>query len=59
MIGTERNTSSAFGLWWRVKINTKKKNTDVLLEATREVGLEVNVEKTKYESVSKSFRTGS
>jgi len=29
-------------------INTTKKNTETLLEASREVGLEVNTEKTKY-----------
>jgi hypothetical protein len=29
-------------------INTIKKNTDTLTEASREVGLEVNTEKTKY-----------
>jgi len=29
-------------------INTIKKNTEALSEASREVGLEVNTEKTKY-----------
>jgi len=29
-------------------INTIKKNREALLEASREVGLEVNIEKTKY-----------
>jgi hypothetical protein len=29
-------------------IHTIKRNTDVLTEASREVGLEVNTEKTKY-----------
>jgi len=30
------------------KTSTIKKNTEALLEASREVGLEVNTEKTKY-----------
>jgi hypothetical protein len=34
-------------------INTIKKNKEVLLEASREVGLEVNTEKTKYMVVSR------
>jgi hypothetical protein len=29
-------------------MNTKKKNTEALLEASREIGLEVNTQKTKY-----------
>jgi hypothetical protein len=29
-------------------ILTTKKNTDTLIDASREVGLEINVEKTKY-----------
>jgi hypothetical protein len=33
-------------------INTVKKNTETLLEASREVDLDVNVEKTKYMVVS-------
>jgi hypothetical protein len=35
-------------LMYCVKTNTRKKNTEVLLEAIREVSLEVNAEKTKY-----------
>jgi hypothetical protein len=33
-------------------INTMKKNTEALLGASREVGLEVNTEKIKYIAVS-------
>jgi hypothetical protein len=33
-------------------INTIKKNTEALLETSREVGLEVNTEKTKHVVVS-------
>jgi hypothetical protein len=30
------------------EINTKSKNTEALIDASKEVGLEVNTEKTKY-----------
>jgi hypothetical protein len=33
-------------------ISTTKKKTEALLEASREVGLEVNTEKTKYSPMS-------
>jgi hypothetical protein len=33
-------------------MNTTKKNAEALLEACREVGLEVNTEKSKYRLVS-------
>jgi hypothetical protein len=33
-------------------INTINKNTDTLIDASKEVGLEVNIEKTKYMLVS-------
>jgi hypothetical protein len=29
-------------------ISTIKKNTEILIDASKEVGLEVNIEKTKY-----------
>jgi hypothetical protein len=34
-------------------IHTKNKNTETLIDASNEVGLEVNVENTKYMSVSR------
>jgi hypothetical protein len=33
-------------------INTRNKNKEAVLEASREVGLEVNTEKTKYMGMS-------
>jgi hypothetical protein len=39
-------------------IDTIKKNTDALLDASKEVGLEVNPEKTKYMLMSCSQKTG-
>jgi hypothetical protein len=33
-------------------INTKKENTETLLEARRDVGLEINAEKTKFTIMS-------
>jgi hypothetical protein len=40
-------------------INTIKKNTGALLEASREAGLEVNTEKTKYLATLSKCRTKS
>jgi hypothetical protein len=39
-------------------VNTIKENSETLLEASRDIGLEINAEKTKYMIVSSSeFRT--
>jgi len=39
-------------------VNTIKENSETLLEASRDIGLEINAEKTKYMIVSPSeFRT--
>jgi hypothetical protein len=39
-------------------IDTMKKNTEALLDASKEVGLEVNPEKTKYMLMSRSQKIG-
>jgi hypothetical protein len=39
-------------------IDTTKKNTEALLDANKEAGLEVNPEKTKYTLMSRSQKTG-
>jgi hypothetical protein len=39
-------------------IDTVKKNTKALLDASKEVGLEVNPEKPKYMLMSRSRKTG-
>ena len=33
---------------WGRKVHTQKKNTKALVDASKEIGLEVNVDKTKY-----------
>jgi hypothetical protein len=39
-------------------IDTMKKNTDTLIDACKEVGLEINVEKTKYMLLSRQQNAG-
>jgi hypothetical protein len=39
-------------------INTVKENTETLLEASRDVGLEINAEKTKYMIMSRRQNSG-
>jgi hypothetical protein len=42
----------------RENIDTIKKNTDALLDSSKEVGLEVNPEKTKYMLMSRRQKIG-
>jgi hypothetical protein len=39
-------------------INTIKENSETLLEASRDVGLETNAEKTKYVMISRHLNSG-
>jgi hypothetical protein len=39
-------------------VNAKKKNTEVSVVASKEIGLEVNAEKTKYTVMSRDQNTG-
>jgi hypothetical protein len=42
----------------RESLDTMKKNTEALLNASKEVGLEENLEKTKYMLMSRSQKVG-
>jgi hypothetical protein len=39
-------------------VNTKKENSETLLEASRDIGLEINAEKTKYMIMSRHPNSG-
>jgi hypothetical protein len=39
-------------------INTIKRNTETLIDSSKEVGLEINVEKTKYMLLSRNQNVG-
>jgi hypothetical protein len=39
-------------------VNTIKENTETLLEANRDIGLEINAEKTKYMIMSRHTNSG-
>jgi hypothetical protein len=39
-------------------IDTKKKNTETLIDASKQVGLEINVEKNKYVLLSRHQNAG-
>jgi hypothetical protein len=39
-------------------LNAKKENTETLLEASRDIGLEINAEKTKYMIMSRHQNSG-
>jgi hypothetical protein len=41
-----------------MNVDTIKKNTATLIDANKEVGVEINVEKTKYMSLSRHWNAG-
>jgi hypothetical protein len=45
-------------IYWGDNIDTINKNTQTLIETSKEVGVEVNVEKTKYMLVSRDHNAG-
>jgi ABC-type siderophore export system fused ATPase/permease subunit len=55
--GTHQLLAYAYINIVRENIDTIKKNTQALLDASKEVGLEVNPEKTKYMLMSRSQKT--
>jgi hypothetical protein len=45
-------------IFWGENIDTIQKNTEAVLDASKKVGLEVNLEKTKYMLVSRCKKAG-
>jgi hypothetical protein len=45
-------------IFWGGNIDTIQKNTEAVLDASKKVGLEVNLEKTKYMLVSRCKKAG-
>jgi len=45
-------------IYWGGSLHTIKENAEVLLVATKEIGLEVNADKTKYMIMSRDQITG-
>jgi hypothetical protein len=45
-------------IYWVDNTDTTKKNTETLIDASKEVGLEVNTEKTKYMFLSRRQNVG-
>jgi hypothetical protein len=58
LIGTYRLLASANDIIVGENIDTTKKNTEALLDASKEVGVEVNPEKTKYMLMSHNLKIG-